>query len=148
MAARLLARRPHRTAGQHEDRGHDDAGRSRRRSARQTGRVRPANRPGRRPTVGAGPWASGSGLAAHATPVWCSICRMKRTLLAAVVALALPVGAFAQAQTSLSSLRVSYTTRKNTVKPQGELKAQIDQIDQQLADATRIGRTGEVRRLI
>src|SRR5205807_6749936 len=54
----------------------------------------------------------------------------------------------AQALTSLASLRVGYTTRKNTVKPTGELKAQIDALDAQLADATRLGRTGEVRRLI
>ena len=54
----------------------------------------------------------------------------------------------AQAQTSLSSLRVGYNTRKATVKPQGELKAQIDAIDRELAEATRSGRTGEIRRLL
>src|SRR5579872_4364709 len=78
----------------------------------------------------------------------CSICAMKRTILAACLAVAVPALALAQAQTSLSSLRVGYTTRKNTVKPQGELKAQIDDIDRQIADATRQGRTGEIRRLI
>jgi predicted esterase len=72
---------------------------------------------------------------------------MKRTILAAFVALAVPALALAQAQTSLSSLRVGYTTRKNTVKPQGELKAQVDAIDQQIAEAARQGRTGELRRL-
>src|SRR5262249_7874322 len=55
--------------------------------------------------------------------------------------------ALAQALTSLASVRVGYTTRKNTVKPQGELKAQIDVLDQQIAEATRLGRTGELRRL-
>src|SRR5262249_16889337 len=64
------------------------------------------------------------------------------------LALAVPAAGFAQAQTSLSSLRVGYTTRRNTVKPQGELKTQIDEIDRQLAEATRLGRTGEIRRLI
>src|SRR5438105_6123224 len=73
---------------------------------------------------------------------------MKRCL-AFVCALALaPSLVHAQALTSLASLRVGYTTRKNTIKPTGELKAQIDAIDQQLAEATRLGRTGEVRRLI
>jgi poly(3-hydroxybutyrate) depolymerase len=59
----------------------------------------------------------------------------------------LPVAAGAQALTSLSSVRVGYTTRKNTVKPQGELKTQIDALDAQIADATRLGRSGELRRL-
>jgi poly(3-hydroxybutyrate) depolymerase len=34
------------------------------------------------------------------------------------------------------------------VKPEGELKAQIDAIDRELAEATRLGRTGDVRRLL
>ena len=59
----------------------------------------------------------------------------------------LPAPAGAQALTSLASVRVGYTTRKNTVKPQGELKAQIDALDAQIADATRLGKTGELRRL-
>src|SRR3954463_2917263 len=72
-----------------------------------------------------------------------------RFLSAACLSLAvlLPVDAGAQALTSLASVRVGYTTRKNTVKPQGELKAQIDALDAQVADATRLGRTGELRRL-
>jgi poly(3-hydroxybutyrate) depolymerase len=64
----------------------------------------------------------------------------------AVSALLPPVAA-GQALTSLSSVRVGYTTRKNTVKPQGELKAQIDALDAQIAEATRLGRSGELRRL-
>jgi predicted peptidase len=55
--------------------------------------------------------------------------------------------AFAQALPNLSSLRVGYNTRKATVKPDGELKSQIDEIDKQIADALRLGRFGEVRRL-
>jgi poly(3-hydroxybutyrate) depolymerase len=55
--------------------------------------------------------------------------------------------AFAQALPNLSSVRVGYNTRKATVKPEGELKAQIDEIDQQIAEATRLGRFGDVRRL-
>src|SRR5438105_14922031 len=57
-------------------------------------------------------------------------------------AIALP-----QALTSLSSLRVGYSTRKNTVKPQGDLKTQIDALDAQIAEAARLGRNGELRRL-
>src|SRR5262245_57287726 len=72
---------------------------------------------------------------------------MKLRTLVVVVALAIPSTALAQALTSLASVRVGYNTRKNTVKPQGELKAQIDALDQQIADATRLGRNGELRRL-
>jgi poly(3-hydroxybutyrate) depolymerase len=73
---------------------------------------------------------------------------MKNRILLTLVALALPVLAFAQAQTSLSSLRVGYNTRKATARPEGELKAQLDAIDRELAEATRLGRTGEMRRLL
>jgi len=74
---------------------------------------------------------------------------MKLRTLAILAGLALvPSIASPQALTSLASLRVGYSTRKNTVKPTGELKAQIDAIDQQLAEATRLGHTGEIRRLI
>ena len=59
----------------------------------------------------------------------------------------LPATAFPQALTSLASVRVGYTTRKNTVKPQGELKAQIDALDAQIAEANRLGQSGELRRL-
>ena len=63
-----------------------------------------------------------------------------RALLVVCAALLLPSLAPAQALTSLSSVRVGYTTRKNTVKPQGELKAQIDALDAQIAEATRLGK--------
>jgi poly(3-hydroxybutyrate) depolymerase len=58
-----------------------------------------------------------------------------------------PATMMAQALTSLASVRVGYNTRKNTVKPQGELKAQIDALDAQIAEAGRLGRNGELRRL-
>jgi poly(3-hydroxybutyrate) depolymerase len=58
-----------------------------------------------------------------------------------------PATAGAQALTSLASVRVGYSSRKNTVKPQGELKAQIDALDAQIADASRLGKSGELRRL-
>ena len=76
---------------------------------------------------------------------------MRARLLTASVCLSLcallPAAAGAQALTSLSSVRVGYTTRKNTVRPQGELKAQIDALDAEITEATRLGRTGELRRL-
>src|SRR5437868_256450 len=70
-----------------------------------------------------------------------------RLFVAACAVALLPSLASAQALTSIASVRVGYTTRKNTVKPQGELKAQIDALDAQIAEATRLGRTGELRRL-
>ena len=76
---------------------------------------------------------------------------MNARLFSAAVCLSLcgliAADAGAQALTSLASVRVGYTTRKNTVKPQGELKAQIDALDAQIADASRLGKTGELRRL-
>src|SRR4051812_9207709 len=73
---------------------------------------------------------------------------MKARLLAIVALCALvPATALPQALTSLASVRVGYTTRRNTVKPQGELKAQIDALDAQIAEAARLGRSGELRRL-
>src|SRR3954469_6159434 len=71
----------------------------------------------------------------------------KRTLVALAACVCVASPAFSQALTSLASVRVGYTTRKNTVKPQNELKAQIDALDQQIAEAARLGRTGELRRL-
>jgi poly(3-hydroxybutyrate) depolymerase len=65
-----------------------------------------------------------------------------------IICLALPATAAPQALTSLSSLRTSYNTRKATVRPEGELKSQIDANDQAVAAATRQGQLGEVRRLI
>src|SRR5437763_14007326 len=70
-----------------------------------------------------------------------------RVLVAAGLIAVMPVLASAQALTSLASVRVGYTTRKNTVKPQGELKSQIDALDAQIAESSRLGRNGELRRL-
>jgi poly(3-hydroxybutyrate) depolymerase len=71
----------------------------------------------------------------------------RRVAVVAVLCALLPASALAQALTSLASVRVGYTTRKNTVKPEGELKAQIDALDAQIAEANRLGRSGELRRL-
>jgi poly(3-hydroxybutyrate) depolymerase len=74
--------------------------------------------------------------------------RVRVLIASAVCCVALvPVVASAQALTSLASVRVGYATRKNTVKPQGELKAQIDALDAQIAEASRLGKNGELRRL-
>jgi poly(3-hydroxybutyrate) depolymerase len=74
--------------------------------------------------------------------------RVRALIASAVCGLALvPMIASAQALTSLASVRVGYATRKNTVKPQGELKSQIDALDAQIAEASRLGKNGELRRL-
>ena len=73
---------------------------------------------------------------------------MKRILPLIALALAIPSFSSAQALTSLQSVRVGYNTRKATVKPTGELKAQIDEIDKQLAEASRLGKNAELRRLM
>jgi poly(3-hydroxybutyrate) depolymerase len=70
-----------------------------------------------------------------------------RVLLVALICALIPAVAAPQALTSLASVRVGYTTRKNTVKPQGELKVQIDALDAQIAEAGRLGQSGELRRL-
>jgi poly(3-hydroxybutyrate) depolymerase len=70
-----------------------------------------------------------------------------RILLIVSLCALVPAAAMPQALTSLASVRVGYITRKNTVKPQGDLKAQIDALDAQIAEASRLGRNGELRRL-
>ncbi len=54
----------------------------------------------------------------------------------------------AQARQNLALSRVIYNTMKTSAKPQGELKAKIDALDKELAEASRLGQTGEVRRLL
>jgi predicted esterase len=57
-----------------------------------------------------------------------------------------PLLAAAQALPNLASARVSFNTRKNTVNPQGDLKAQIEEVDKAIAAAVRAGNNGELRR--
>ena len=71
----------------------------------------------------------------------------RRLIPSAALFVALATSSFAQALPNLNSLRVRYNTQKTTTKPEGELKAHIDQIDKEIAEATRLGRSGEVRRL-
>lgn len=79
---------------------------------------------------------------------------MKANKICLVAALAMSLvfsdagQALAQALPNINSARVAYNTRKTTVKPEGELKAQIDQIDAAMATASRLGRAGDVRRLL
>jgi poly(3-hydroxybutyrate) depolymerase len=55
--------------------------------------------------------------------------------------------AAAQARATVASLRTQYNTVRTQAKPAGELKAQFDALEEQIARAARLGRTGEVRRL-
>jgi poly(3-hydroxybutyrate) depolymerase len=68
-------------------------------------------------------------------------------VLVALAALLVTSDALAQALPNLSTIRVRYNTLKATVKPEGALKAAIEEIDKAISDASRAGRTGEVRRL-
>jgi len=72
---------------------------------------------------------------------------LRSSLLAFLFAATLsPV--FSQSLPNLPLTRLGYTVRKRTVNPQGELKVKIDALDKELADATRLGNIGEVRRLL
>jgi poly(3-hydroxybutyrate) depolymerase len=70
---------------------------------------------------------------------------ISRTVLLALV---LPTVAAAQALPNLALARVRYNTLKTTAKPDGDLRLQIEQIDRAIADAVRLGRDGEARRLL
>jgi predicted esterase len=72
---------------------------------------------------------------------------LRSSLLAFLFAATLsPV--FSQSLPNLPLTRLGYTVRKRTVNPQGELKAKIDALDKELAEASRLGNIGEVRRLL
>lgn len=55
--------------------------------------------------------------------------------------------ALAQAPTGILSLSVRHNTLKNTARPEGALKAQVDSLDALITSASRLGRTAELRRL-
>ena len=60
-----------------------------------------------------------------------------------------PIGlAYAQALPNINSLSVRYNSLKTAAKAEGELKAQLDEVDRAIGDARRGGHTGEVRRQI
>lgn len=73
---------------------------------------------------------------------------MRRTFILFVGLLACsPAGlALAQALPNINSLSVRYNSLKAAAKPDGELKAQLDDVDKAIADARRGGNSGEVRR--
>ncbi len=72
---------------------------------------------------------------------------MPPRLLALLLATTLvPSFADAQALPNLTLARVRYNTLKVTANPQGELKLQIDAVDQAIAEASQAGNAAEVRR--
>src|SRR4030095_223987 len=75
---------------------------------------------------------------------------MRKSLALAVCLLTCwPAGlAHAQALPNINSLSGRYNSLKTAAKPEGELKAQIDEVDKAIADARRTGNMGEVRRQI
>jgi len=77
-----------------------------------------------------------------------TVCRVLASFGIAAAMAMLPAAADAQALPGLSSLRVTYNTRKAMAKPQGELKEQLDAVDKEIAAAARAGNAGEARRQI
>jgi len=73
---------------------------------------------------------------------------LTKALRSSLLLAALLVPAFSQSLPNLPLARLGYTVRKRTANPQGELKTKIDAIDRELAEATRLGNIGEVRRLL
>jgi poly(3-hydroxybutyrate) depolymerase len=55
---------------------------------------------------------------------------------------------YGQALPSLASLSVTYSTEKQKIRPTGELAQQIAGVDIDIREAQRLGRTGELRRLL
>jgi dienelactone hydrolase len=72
---------------------------------------------------------------------------MKAALLLGITLLAGASTLAAQARDTVAIMRTRYNTAKTNSKAQGALKQQLDTIDQQLARASKLGRTGEMRRL-
>ncbi|MEP7001654.1 MAG: PHB depolymerase family esterase, partial [bacterium] len=66
----------------------------------------------------------------------------------ALILTLVPALASAQALTNITSLFVTYSSRKVTTNPSGELKARLDSLDAELSAANRRGQTGELRRLL
>ena len=66
----------------------------------------------------------------------------------AVLLLLFPAWATAQALPNLAVLRVRYNAARTAARPEGELKAQLEALDTQIASALRLGQNGEVRRLL
>lgn len=73
---------------------------------------------------------------------------LRRLFVVALLALLVSAPVLAQAPPNLASARVRYNSLKTSTKPAGDLKAQIDAIDAEIAEAMRAGRTSQVRRLL
>ncbi len=69
---------------------------------------------------------------------------MRKTFLAVLVLL--PAISVAQALPNISSLQVRYSALKTAAKAEGELKAQLDEVDKTIGEARRSGNAGEMRR--
>ena len=69
---------------------------------------------------------------------------MRKTL--ATLVLLIPSLAFAQALPNINSLSVRYNSLKTAAKAEGELRAQLDEVDKAVAEARRAGNTAELRR--
>ena len=73
---------------------------------------------------------------------------MKKTLIACALGLALPSLAFPQALTSLLAPRRLQHAQSDSEADRASSKPQIDAVDVQIAEATRLGQTPRLRRLI
>lgn len=69
-------------------------------------------------------------------------------ILILIIALAIAGDAFAQALPNINLLVVRYNSEKASARPDGELKAQLDEVDGAIAEARKQGNTGELRRQI
>jgi predicted esterase len=74
--------------------------------------------------------------------------KLPRRMILSALLFALIPSVFPQSLPNLSLARLGYTVRKRTTNLQGDLKEKIDANDRALAEATRLGNIGEVRRLI
>ncbi len=77
-----------------------------------------------------------------------SMLAVRTVARAAMLLLLGPTLGQAQALTSITSLYVTFSTRRITANPSGALKAQLDSLDQDLLGANRAGQVSQVRRLL
>jgi predicted esterase len=71
----------------------------------------------------------------------------RKSLLVAALALS-PAVLSAQAPPDVLSLYVGYITQRNTLNPQGAVRARLDSLERAFGTANRIGRTSDARRLL
>jgi poly(3-hydroxybutyrate) depolymerase len=72
--------------------------------------------------------------------------QLRRLLVVVSLIAGFVAPAAAQAPPNLALARVRYNSLKNSVKPDGELKAQIEALDKEIAEAMRLGQISQVRR--